>query len=81
VPVERFSHHCLNYSARLICFFNQKQRERALPAGFEITTNSKAVVLINNFGAKLLATVSNNPRRMTSPDYFLTKHLLKPTFQ
>ena len=36
---------------------------------------------LNNFGTELLVTVSNNPRRMTSPDYFLTKHLLKLTFQ
>lgn len=51
------------------------------PAGFKIMPHSKPVVLINNFGTELLVTVSNNPRRMTSPDYFLTKHLLKLTFQ
>ena len=51
-----------------------------MPPDFEIPTNSKAIVLINNFSTKLLVTVSNNAPRMTSPDNPLTKHLLKPTF-
>lgn len=49
-------------------------------ANFSIVAVFKPGLLVNNFNAKLLVTVSNQGRPMTRSDYFLTKHLLTLTF-